>query len=57
MAEDGSNSRNDFVDEEVIKTFVGNVEPGGEVSTTVVVWSVLFSIALAVGTTLWWCWH
>lgn len=56
MAENSAGRRHDFADPEIIRQFVGQVEPGGEVSTFIVVSSVLLSIVLAVAATLWWCW-
>ncbi|MGA9860337.1 MAG: hypothetical protein WBQ18_20890 [Solirubrobacteraceae bacterium] len=50
----GTDGRRDFVDEEVIQGFVGQVEPGGAISTAVAVWCVILSIALAIGASLWW---
>jgi hypothetical protein len=49
--------RRDFVDEEVIRSFVGRVEPGGEIGTALAVWSVVLSIALVLIASLWWSLH
>jgi hypothetical protein len=57
MADQASDRRRDFVDAEVISQFVGKVEPGGPVSTTVAVWSVALSIALVLAASLWWSIH
>ena len=57
MAEPTGTRRGDLVDEEVIRQFVGQVEPGGSVSTPVVVWSVVLSIALVLAASLWWSIH
>jgi hypothetical protein len=46
--------RDDFVDEATIARFVGQVEPGDHVSLVVVLWSVLLSLALLIGASLWW---
>jgi hypothetical protein len=46
--------RRDFVDEKVIQSFVGRVEPGGEIRTALAVWSVVLSIALVLAASLWW---
>lgn len=57
MGERTNSGRGDLVEETVIRQFVGKVEPGGEVSTAVVVWSVLLSIALVLAASLWWSVH
>ena len=57
MTERGDSRRGDIVDEDVIRQFVGQVEPGDSVSTTVVVWSVVLSIALVLVASLWWSIH
>lgn len=57
MPEGSSTRRTDIVDEEVIRQFVGQVEPGDSVSTAVVVWSVVLSIVLVLATSLWWSVH
>jgi hypothetical protein len=57
MAQDGGTRRGDIVEEDVIRRFVGQVEPGDAVSTAVVVWSVVLSIALVLGASLWWSIH
>jgi hypothetical protein len=54
MQSNAGSRRGDFVDEETIGRFVGKVEPGGEVSPAVALWSVALSIALALGSSLWW---
>ncbi len=51
---ENADGRRDFVDAEVIQGFVGRVEPGGAISTAVAVWCVILSIALVLGTSLWW---
>lgn len=57
MAQRSDTDRGDIVDEEVIRQFVGQVEPGGSVSTAVVVWSVALSIVLVLAASLWWSVH
>jgi hypothetical protein len=57
MPEQSGTRRGDIVDEEVIRQFVGQVEPGGAVSTAVVVWSVVLSIVLVLVASLWWSVH
>lgn len=57
MVERADTGRGDLVDEEVIRQFVGQVEPGGPVSTAVVVWSVVLSIVLVLAASLWWSIH
>jgi len=57
MAQRSDSGRSDLVDEEVIRQFVGRVEPGDSVSTTVVVWSVVLSIVLVLAASLWWSVH
>jgi hypothetical protein len=47
-------TRSDIVPAEVIQTFVGNVEPGDDVSLAVVLWSVAFSLVVIFATTAWW---
>jgi hypothetical protein len=57
VAQPSSTRRGDIVDEDVIRQFVGQVEPGGSVSTAVVVWSVVLSIVLVLAASLWWSIH
>ena len=57
MAQRSDTRRGDIVEEDVIRQFVGKVEPGGPVSTAVVVWSVVLSIALVLAASLWWSIH
>lgn len=57
MAQRSDIRRGDIVEEEVIRQFVGQVEPGGPVSTAVVVWSILLSIALVLAASVWWSVH
>jgi hypothetical protein len=47
-------SRSDIVPAEVIQTFVGNVEPGDNVSLAVVLWSVALSLVIIFAATAWW---
>ncbi len=49
--------RNDLVDPSVIAQFVGIVEPGGEVSLSVVLGTVVFSLLVVFATTAWWMLH
>jgi hypothetical protein len=49
--------RSDLVDQSVIAQFVGKVEPGGEVSLSVVIGTVVFSLLVVFGSTAWWMLH
>ena len=49
--------RNDLVDPSVIAQFVGIVEPGGEVSLSVVLGTVVFSLLVLFASTAWWMLH
>ena len=53
----GGSARSDIVPEEVIRQFVGKVEPGDHVSLGVVIASVAFSLLVIFGTTAWWMLH
>ncbi|HET9094209.1 MAG TPA: hypothetical protein VFN36_03895 [Solirubrobacteraceae bacterium] len=57
MAQQSDVRRGDIVEEDVIRQFVGRVEPGDTVSTAVVVWSVMLSIVLVLAASLWWSVH
>jgi hypothetical protein len=57
MTQQSNVRRGDIVDEDVIRQFVGRVEPGDTVSTAVVVWSVVLSIVLVLAASLWWGVH
>jgi hypothetical protein len=57
MTQQSGVRRGDIVEEDVIRQFVGRVEPGDTVSTTVVVWSVVLSIVLVLAASLWWGVH
>ena len=46
-----------LVDPAVIAQFVDLVEPGGEVSLSVVLSTVAFSLLVVFGTTAWWMLH
>lgn len=57
MTQQSDVRRGDIVEEDVIRQFVGRVEPGDAVSTAVVVWSVVLSIVLVLAASLWWSVH
>jgi hypothetical protein len=62
MSQDGSSEvdsarRRDLVHQDVIKEFVGKVEPGGEVSLATALGTVGFSLVVVFGTTAWWMLH
>jgi hypothetical protein len=54
---DRATRRSDIVDPTVIAQFVGNVEPGGEVTFATVLATVGFSLLVVFGTTAWWMLH
>ena len=52
-----STGKKDLVDQDVIRQFVGKVEPGGDVSLDTALGTVAFSLVVVFGTTAWWMLH